>query len=237
MWGWLFTACAVAAPPEGGCARVSIGDIARLPAPAVIVLGERKGHQPDLRRAETIVGKLHRLGKVTLALEAVHRDAQPILDRFAEGGMPASDLPGLLGWDAYWRFPWPPYQGLVGSGAWGVDVIAVGLTPGPSPADAQFPTPPGYVHVLADTMGEHPIPVELESGFVQTVAWRDYALARHAVEGWDGSGWLVLVTDRLHVEGGLGVSWQAQRLTTAPVHAFLLTDAGSRCYAGDQLLR
>jgi hypothetical protein len=115
-------------------------------------------------------------------------------------------------------------------------VVGVGLDPTMRPTDAQIPIPPGYIHVLGDALGQ-PLPVELESRFLQTVAWRDYAIASAAIEAWDGEGYLVILADRLHVEGGLGVSWQASLMTEAPVHAFVLADAESRCYDGDKLFK
>lgn len=237
----LVTAAALAfapAPAAGAttCAPARIGEVASISAPAVIVLGERKGTQPDLLRAERVVHRLAKQGPVTLALEAVHREVQPVLDQYAAGRAQPGDLPALLRWSEHWGFPWRPYERLVTSAVVGVDVLAAGLDRGGRPPQGQVVVPPSYIHVLADAMGEHPVPVELEGAFVEAVAWRDHAIARHAVENWSGEGWLVIVADRLHVEGGKGIGWQAQRLTQAPVHTFLLAGGGP-CYPGDRVLR
>ena len=42
----------------GPCTTTSVGRAAAIQAPAVLVLGERKGTQPDLKRAYKIVKKL-----------------------------------------------------------------------------------------------------------------------------------------------------------------------------------
>jgi hypothetical protein len=84
-------------------------------------------------------------------------------------------------------------------------------------------------------MAGHFMPVPLEAEFVQTVTWMDHRLARAAIEGWKGKGYLVIVADRTHVEGGKGIGWQAQRLTDAPVTTVLLSGPGS-CYDKDAYL-
>jgi len=232
MWTLLLSA-ALAGPP---CEVTSPTAAARIPAPAILVLGERKGHHPDLLRAERLVVKLAKSQPVTVALEAIHRDHQGIIDRYEDGDLSPTDLPDLLTWSTYWGFDYWRYERLVTSSVVGASVLAVGLDPGLRPEDARLPIPPGYIHVLGDALG-HPLPVELESRFLQTVAWRDHAIARTAIDGWDGEGFLVILADRLHVEGGLGISWQASRMTEAPVHAFVLANAGSPCYDGDKLFR
>jgi hypothetical protein len=105
------------------------------------------------------------------------------------------------------------------------------------PADAALAVPPVYIHVLADALGEGPMPAELETRFVEQVAWIDTQLATKALEGWNGEGFLVVLVDRLHVQGGLGVAWQLERLTELPVSAALLADAGTRCVESDRILR
>ena len=104
------------------------------------------------------------------------------------------------------------------------------------PDDQTVPLPPGYIHILSDAMSDAPIPVDLETPYVAEVAWADHRFAKAAIDAWDGKGTLVIVVDRMHVEGGLGVGWQAQRLTGSPVVQAMLANGESRCYAGDQLL-
>ena len=216
-----------------GCEVTNAGLLAQLPTPAVIVLGERRGLWPDLRRAEKLARKLARDRPVTVALQAVAADRQPILDRYAAGELADSDLPELLGWSQGWTMDYSDYQDLVAGADWGGTVLAVGHPYEARPADAVAPMPPGYFTVLLDGIGEHAMPVELEGPFATNTAWLDHRMAASAVQGWSGEGVLLILVDRLHNEGGLGVSWQVQQLTSAPVHNVLLAEANTPCYAGD----
>ncbi|MCB9679221.1 MAG: ChaN family lipoprotein [Alphaproteobacteria bacterium] len=219
-----------------GCEQTTLGELAATPGPAVFVLGERMGTQPDLARAARLVSKLRGTGApVTVALQALPPDRQPVLDRYAKGELQSVDLPGLLDWGAANGFPYGAYEQLVTGAAWGGEVIAIGAPVEARPADTPVPIPPGYIAILQDGMAGHPMPVPLESAFVQTVTWLDFRLARSAIEGWKGEGYLVIVADRTHVEGGKGIGWQAQRLTEAPVKSVLLGGPGS-CYDKDLYL-
>lgn len=232
----LFLWFALSASASDACTPVGLGKALSEPAPAVFVLGERKGTQPDLLRAERVVRRLARRGSVTLALEAVHRSQQPVLDRYAAGEFVPADLPGLLGWKSHWGFDFAPYQRLVTAAVDGIEVVAVGLDVEARPTEeAQVQVPPGYTHVLIDAMGQNAMRPELAMDFASWMAWRDHALASAALEAWNGEGYLVILADRLHVEGGKGVGWQLGRLTDVPVHELLLADAGA-CYPGDRHL-
>lgn len=227
---------ALSASAADACTPVGLGRALSEPAPAVLVLGERKGTQPDLARAERVVRRLARKGAVTLALESVHRAQQPVLDRYARGELAPSDLPGLLGWKSHWGFDWAPYQDLVTAAVDGVTVAAVGLdVEARPPEDAEVQVPPGYTHVLHDAMGQHAMPPRLSMDFASWMAWRDRSIAEAALQAWNGEGYLVILADRLHVEGGKGIAWQAERLTEVPVRALLLADEGA-CYPGDRYL-
>lgn len=232
MWT-LFLANALAGEP---CAVVPLKTATHLPAPAVILLGERKGHHPDLLRAEKIITKLAKRSSVTVALESVHRDHQGILTKYEAGQLSPTDLPELLHWNDYWGFDYWRYERIVTASVVGANVYGVGLDWTIRPNEVQVPIPPGYIHVLGDIMGT-PAPVDLEGRFVQMVAYRDFSIAKAATEAWNGDGYLVILADRLHVEGGLGISWQLARLTDAPVTAFVLSDASSPCYDGDLLFK
>lgn len=235
MWfGW-FVASALAQAPT--CVKVSGAEIAAVDAPAVIVLGERRGIWPDLLRAERLVNRLHARGPVTVALQSVRVEHQPILDQLMAHSIGLRDVPALTDWTNTWGIPWPSYEGLVSTGEVGVKLVAIGVDDQPRPADTPIPMPPGYLHVLLDAVGEHALPVDLEDDFVQLMAWKDHRMAQAAISQWDGQGVLVIVVDRLHVEGGLGVAWQAQRLTDRPVSAALLADGQSPCYANDRIWR
>lgn len=232
---WWLLGAAIAAPQ---CENIRFRDIVSIPAPAVIVLGERHGHQPDLRRADRVVTRLSRRGEVTLALEAVHHRMQPVLDRFAAGDLDAADLPGLLDWNASWGFAWRPYAPVVTAAVQGVAVVAAGLDLGPKPEDRDVPVPPRYIDLLRDAMQGHDMPLEMEARFVTSMAWRDFGIAEHALKAWDGQGHLVILAGRGHVEGGKGIAWQVAQQVEVPVHGFVLARGkDAPCYPGDRLWR
>lgn len=233
MWWWLAAALAQ------DCERVSLGELVSVPAPAVIVLGERHGMQPDLGRAMRVVRKLAAQGaRVTVALEAVHERYQPVLDRYAEGRVGADDLPDMLDWDSSWGFAWAPYAPLVRAHDVGATVVAAGLTLGPRPEGEAVPLPPSYMDILGPAMGGHPLQPGEEGRFVQAMAWRDHRIAELALQGWDQRSYLVIVTGRGHVEGGKGVTWQLARMTQAPVSSVVLAKGpDAPCYPGDRIWR
>ncbi|MCB9691764.1 MAG: ChaN family lipoprotein [Alphaproteobacteria bacterium] len=226
----------LAAAHAGDCAQTTLADLAETPGPAVFVLGERRGTQPDLGRAARLVARLRASGEpVTVALQAVQADKQPVLDRYGNGEVALTDLPGLLDWQGSWGFPWTAYQRLVTGAIHGDRVVGVGLPLERQPEGAIAPRPPGYIQVLSDAMSGHYMPPQLEPAFVQTVSWLDHRTALEAMQNWSGEGYLVVVADRLHVEGGKGIGWQLQRLVEAPVASVLLGGPGA-CYDGDLYL-
>jgi hypothetical protein len=219
-----------------GCEQTTIGALAKQPAPAIFVLGERRGTQPDLARAHRLVNRLTNTGEpVTLALQSVPRGKQAVLDRYAQGVLPSTDLPGLLDWSAANGFPYRPYEPLVTAAIQETEVLAVGVAAESRPADTPVPLAPGYIAVLQDAMSGHLMPPELEGRFVQTVSWVDHRVAKQAIENWDEQGYLVIVADRLHVEGSKGISWQASRMSGAEVVTVNLSGPGA-CYPGDVYL-
>lgn len=213
------------------CDRVAVADVRDIPPPAIIVLGERRGTQPDLWRAATVVRSLARRDEVAVALADLAAHHQPVLDQLATTSW--TDFRSLVAWD---DLPLWPYKPLLAHARRGGTVSAVGVPPAARPKDATAPIPPGYGPALAASMGAHPVAVDAESAFAQTVAWLDHAVAREALRDWSGLGYLVIVVDRFHVEGGRGVSWQAERLANVPVHAFLLAGAEPLCAPGDRVL-
>lgn len=225
-----------AAHAQETCEKTSLGKLAALPTPGVFVLGERKGTLPDLARARKLVTKLLKRGPVTVALQALPKDKQAELDAYTSGSVLLGALPATVDWANAWGFPFEAYEGLLATSEDGAKLVGIGQPYTLRPADATMTVPPGYIHVLADAMGDAPVPPELESGLVQTVAWADHRFAQDALAAWDGQGALVIVVDRYHVEGGMGVQWQARTLTDKPVEAAILADAESRCYPGDKLL-
>lgn len=223
-------------PPPPKCVKTSLGKLAKVERPGVVVLGERRGTLPDLARAKALVKKLSKKGPVTLALQAVRADHQDVLDRYARGGASIETMPEALDWQNTWGFPFETYAPLIGLARQGIKVIGVGAPYLPRPKDETLATPPGYAQVLADPMGESPVPVELEARFTELVAWADHTFAATAIGAWDGQGVLVILVDRYHVEGGLGVQWQARTLTEVPVTSALLAEASARCYPSDVTL-
>ena len=218
------------------CDRVGIADVLAVPPPAILVLGERHGTQPDLRRAAQIVSRLARRSPVTLALEVIPEGKQPVLDAWARGEIDPLELRDALDWQASVGFPWPPYEPLVTAALQEVRVVAVGVETERPPPEASFPVPGGYMSVLREAMGEQAVPLALQSSFVRTLAWEDYRIAHQAVEAWDGRGYLVLLTARGRVEGGRGVSWQAELLRPEPVESFVLAWATNPpCFPGDRV--
>lgn len=228
----------VATALGGECVYVGKADVTSVPAPAVIVLGERHGMQPDLRRAASVVRSYAGRMRTRVALEAVHHDHQKVLDDFAAGRVSAEALPDALDWGRSWGFAYRPYAPLVTASSVGATVIGAGLDLGHRPDDVTVPLPPRYVDLLREAMGGHPVPIGKEQEFVEAMAWRDHGIAKAALDGWDKRGWVVIVTGRGHVEGGKGVAWQAQRLTDVPVHAFVLARGEDPpCHPGDRLWR
>jgi len=212
--------------------------LAELPAPAVLVLGERKGAPLDLRRAARLVRSLQRLNQpVTVALEAVDTAQQPALDDWIAGRIDEDALPAALQISERYGFSHAPYVHLLDTAQTGADLVGVGLPYAAAPADAPLLVPPGYSFQLVPTMGGSPVPAALEETFAGAMAWRAAEIASRALGAWNGSGYLVIVADRALVEGGLGVSWQLQRQTETPVRAIVLADAAGPCLAGDRVWR
>lgn len=237
MWLALWIASALAGGP---CTYVGYSDVVAPEAPAVLVLGERHGYQPDLSRASKVVRALAARAPVRVALEAVHHKYQGVLDAFGRGQLDVSDLALRLDWKESWGFAFRPYAPLVEAGlnVPNVTVVGAGLDLGPKPDTAEVPLPPRYMELLRPAMGEHPVPLEQEGSFVQAMAWRDYAIASAALKDWDGRGYVVIVTGRGHVEGGKGVAWQAEHLTAAPISSFVLKPGKEPpCNPGDKLWR
>lgn len=223
---------------EPACTKIGLGAVVGDDPSSVVVLGERRGVGRDQAKARALVKKLAKRGPVTLALQIVPATDQEALDRVASGALTPEAFAEETHFAERTGFvidAWAPLLALAPT--LGVKLLAVGLPVESRPPDQMLPMPPGYIHVLADGMSEAPVPLELESRYVERVAWLDHRLAGTALQTWRDEGFLVLLLDRLHVEGNLGAQWQAQRLTETPVHAVLLADAEAACYPGDRILR
>jgi hypothetical protein len=220
------------------CEPISAGDILAVPPPAVIVLGARPGHPTDLGRAARLVRGLSAAAPVTLALDAVPGDAQPVLDRYLAGELETDALADALAWEQRSPWPWPRYAPLVGAAVDGAKVVAAGVEPQAAPAYAEFPVPGTYTPLLRDSMGDHPMPLALESAYLRAAAWRDRRIASIASGAWSGDGYLVVVAHRAAVEGGVGVGWQMGVVTDKPVHTFVLAWADEPvCADADRVWR
>jgi len=233
---WWIVAVMTTALAQFECETIGMDDVLAVAPPAVIVLGERHGTQPDLYRATRVVRKLSRRFPTTLALQAVQQTQQPILDRYARGELEPADLPDALRWEETWGFPWEPYRRLVTASDWGVQVVGVGEADEAAPTDVDFPVPGGYMPILRDAMAGHEMPLAMEARFVRTMAWSDHQMSQAALDAWDGRGYLVILVGREHVEGGKGVAWQAGLAVDDTVQAFVLAWGGEpSCYAGDRV--
>ncbi len=223
------------------CEDITLDELVEQPAPAVIVLGERHGHKSDMKRAWHVVkGLLDSDQPVTLAMEAVHEDNQPVLDAFEKREFGKGKLPKQLDWKETWGFPWKPYKKLVASSRKGVRVVAAGLELGPKPEDREIEVPEGYDAFLMEIMGAHAhtMEPEMKARFSTSMAWRDFRIAELAAEGWSGEGYLVILTGRGHIEGGMGTTWQLPKLEQVgdtPVVSAVLDHETARCLEGDRV--
>lgn len=233
---WLCSGPALAA--KSTCTPIALGQLTERPGPGVLVLGERRGVLSDVKRAKKVVKSLAKQGPVTLAVEFVDAKRQPIIEKLSLGRVSIDALPNALAFgDEGYTFSIYRRLLTMPENVDGVTLVAIGQPFLTRPEDTPIALPPGYAMVLADAMGEYPVPPELESRTVQTAAYHDRRLAELALESWTGQGWLVLLVDRTWVQGGLGVAWQAARLTDVPVESVLLADPKADCYPDDRLLR
>ncbi len=222
---------------HGACTPTTVGQLAAQPDPSVFVLGERRGVSQDVNRAYKLGKKLAKRGQVTLALQAVPVGLQEALDAHAAGHLTDEQLLAKVNLPVTWGFDVPAYSKLLFAGrTLGWKLVAVGVPPEPVPEGVIVPLPPAYMHVLGDTMGENPVPVELEGRFSAMVAYTDHRVALRAVEAWDQHGFLLVLADRLHVEGAKGISWQMSLLTEVPASSVLLEASETPCYSGDLVL-
>lgn len=220
------------------CPTVTSAELAELPTPGVLVLGERHGDRGDLRRARRAVRALARRGPVTLALEAAHEDVQAELDRLASGDLRLRDLADALRWSETWGYAWRPYRRLFALHRRGVRLVAAGLTLGPAPDERQVPIPDGYAEVLAEVLAAHGGTPDdaMKARFARSMAWRDLRIGELSLAGFDGRGALVILTGRGHVEGGRGTPWQLEQMGAPPVQTALLAPPDGACEPGDRVL-
>ncbi len=230
----MLTLLALTAALASPCTPVAIDAIAAAPTPAVLVLGERHAHRADLRAAGHALTALAATGEpITLAFEAVHADEQAALTQHRAQAAPLRTLAAAVDWDARWGHAFPPYLPVLRAPVHAR--VAAGPPLGKPPADAVVDVPDAYLTTLAPMVAAHGMPPEALPGFARAMAWRDLRIAELAVNGWDRRGWLVILTGRGHVEGGIGVPHQLAALVDAPVHTALL--GPTPCGPTDRVLR
>ncbi len=224
---------------QESCSYVGLyGALDDLAPPAIVVVGERKGTPLDLHRADRIIGLLARREvPVTVAFEAIESEFQPVLEEVERGLVDPTSAGQRVSFADRWGFSFDAYAGLLERGLEGVDLVAAGLPYGLKPANETVPVPPGYYFALSASMGDAPVPVSFEETLTSAFAWRSHQIAATALAGWNGEGYLVIVADRALVEGGQGVSWQAERLADVAVRSVVLANAQSPCAPGDRVWR
>lgn len=219
------------------CEDISLEEVVAQAGPAVVVLGERHGSKVDMKRALQVVRALSEKGPVTLAMEAVHESNAGTIEAFAAGEFGAGKLPSKLHWKDTWGHDYKPYKKLLLSSRDGVKIVAAGLELGPKPDDREVPIPDGYKAFMADSIRghAHAMSDEIRERFHISMAWRDFRIGELAAEGWDGQGYLVVLTGKGHVEGGMGTNWQLAEMVDAPISSVVLHHDGARCLDGDRV--
>ena len=223
---------------SSACGKLKVRDLVADPGPGVVVVGIRHGTPRDVAKVRRLVKKLAVTGPVTVGLDAVEARRQEVLERLDLGRLPFERLQEALEWNTQFGFDYSTYTSLFALHELPtVSFLAMGQPVELRPSEAEYPVPRNYPALLAANSGDAPVPAELEERFAETVAWHDHSMAQAALEAWRGRGWLVLVVDRAWVEGGLGVPWQASRITDVPVQSALARKSGRYCYEGDRILR
>jgi len=219
------------------CETISLSDIAAVPEPAIIVLGERRGAQPDLARARRVLSRLQRDadGGVMLATDLVHHKYQKHLNAYTSGQTDLSTLEESLEWSNHSATSFTPYGQLFRLAEKGLQLRAVGTEWIGPPENVHPPVPGVYPSLVSSAVPEDNLPFGLDSRIAETMAYWDYQVAMRAVNEWDGRGYLVILTDRARTEGGGGVPWQLAQSDTHQVYAFLLAWAEPYCEEGDNV--
>jgi len=231
---WVFFAWTAIA--DDACSTATLRDVLKIPEPAVIVLGERHGAEPDMARALRVIRRLHvNSQNVTLATDMVHRDQQSAFDSYASGDESVEYLAEDLSWNDRTGFPFAPYGRLFRTTRYGVSLVAVGASPIGPPPERRPPIPQGYANWVASAIPNNTLAFGMDTRIARTLAWTDFQIAEHALLEWNNSGYLVILTERARVEGGMGVQWQAAQLTDIPVHSFILSWSQAYCTAGDKV--
>ena len=216
----------------GGCDPTWLSE-AVVDAPAVIVLGARRGMQPDLFRARRLIKALSEKAEVTLALDILPVSAADDYRLHLANGFGDEVLPLALDWDDKVGLPWSGYKGFFTDPdlRW----VPVGVGPGEHP-DSSEPVqiPMGLGNVLRDTSAGN-FPAQRQEVLLRAIAWQDSVISQRAIDGWDGDGYLVVLVDRFRVYGRSGVDWHLPYYTKAPVSSYLLSWSGEDCTEGEKV--
>lgn len=217
----------------GQCVATSMQS-AIVDAPAVIVLGARRGMQPDHLRAGEVIRRLSRRGPVTLAVDIITTEGEVWHQQYIANGFGDDALPLALRWDAEVGFPWSVYRPLLTNDR--ITWVGVGVAYGRTPAeDAMIQIPMTLGDRIRESSGGHDVPAGRQESLMRTIAWQEQEMATAAVNAWNGEGYLVLLADRFRVQGEGGLSWQVARQTSAPVSTHLLAWGLDWCDTNDRV--
>lgn len=219
------------------CDKITLSDIAAVPEPAIIVLGERRGAHPDVGRAARVLTRLLKKTEqpVTLAADIVHHNYQNHLDRYASGKINRDELEANLEWSKNSGTQFAPYGRIFRLSEKGLRLQAVGSDLVGPPDDLQVPVPGVYPTLVSSVIPDGEMEFGLDNRIAQTMAYWDYQVAMRALNDWNGQGYLVILTERARTEGGGGVPWQLTHASDHAVYAFLLAWAEAYCGEGDDV--
>ena len=218
---------------DGQCVATSISS-AIVDAPAVVVLGARRGMQPDHLRAREVVRRLRRRGNVTLAVDVVTTQGEIWHQQHVANGFGDDVLPLALRWDTEVSFPWSVYRPLLTNKKISWVGIGVDNSEMPDPEES-IQVPLGIGDRVRDASGGHDVPSSRQDALMRTIAWQEQQMASSALDAWDGEGYLVVLADRFRVQGSGGLKWHLERKTESKVEAYLLAWGFDRCEMNDKV--
>ena len=231
----LWTALAFA---DDACREITLSDIAAVPEPAIIVLGERRGAQPDLSRAKRVIQRLQKTaeGPVMLATDIVHHSVQKQFDDYERGAIRYESLEQQLQWPEQTSVSFAPYGQLFKQIENGLTVKAVGIDlVGPPDSNIRPPVPAVYPSIVSAAIADDALPFGLDGRIAEIMAYWDFQVANRAANEWNGQGYLVILTERARVESGGGVPWQLVQAGKRKVYSFILSWSEPFCDEGDNV--
>ncbi len=231
----LLHAVAFSAPTD--CQAVGLTDLAAVPAPAILVLGETPGEPDDLRRAYKLVRALRGRDRVTVGLQAIHQDYQGALQGMVADAPDLGALDETVQWSAHWPWSSAGYRGVLTMGltdvAGGVQLTALGGDEIPPRGAEVGSVPEGYAERL-QSISDGTLTGSMAARVARARSWSDSRMAERALEAWGGEGYLVVIVDRTRVAGPGGVDWQLERRASQSVHAVVLDWSDADCMEGEK---